>query len=294
MNELRRLRDDPAFIKETGCRLEDEELALPAADLAALGARIVALTQSGAGLGPSTPPARPASQGWTLGSGAAKLLLVGALLTLRARAPGTEPYNAVEVVVPLPTTLIGGTSEATPAAPADQTLSVSQRVPDVRSLSVGRPIVVVRTEQVAPTIAPPPEQSAARDHGDGSAQAAPPTGDLAAQLAAFQKAEDLLGGGDGAEARQAYEGYLTTWPGGDFAPEARLGALRATLQLGEHEAAVALAATMAVDPVFAARREDLLAMQAGALAHLGRCAEALAVAGALPRAAAASVRRSCR
>ena len=294
MNELRRLKDEPEFLSLTGCDLGDEQLALEAADLSALGARIQALTGPRSAPDMATPPGDPWTPGWSLGGGAAVMVLFSAWLAWPMPATAPAPTRPDQVVAPAPALAVSDQRAAAPAVAVSPSAAATPRRPSASHVVSPRAAASPPADLLTVAAPLPPPPAPGQSARAVPSAAAPRMGDLAAQLAAFQAAEDLLAGGEGAMARQAYDAYLATWPSGDFSPEARLGALRATLSLGDHEEAQALAATLALDPAFAARREELLAMRAAALVELGRCAEALAVADVLSRTAAAPVRRSCR
>ncbi len=286
MNELRRLRDTDAFIDATGCDLADEALALEPATLWALKARV--LSKAGA-----VPPRAGARRWWAVGVG---VLVVGLFLGWAgARTPQTPvvalaPSTAAAETPPpgaeadLPTAAIVGIDPAlarSPPLPVPNQPNRNLRPADLRAAAPALPAATPATSPSQPVSAAPQPSDRL-------------TGDLAEQHAAFESAEDALAAGDGAVARQRYDAYLGRWPSGAFSPEARLGALWSELTQGHAEEAELMAGSLASDPAFAPRRDEILLLRAGALITLGRCQEALAIATQLPGVDARRIRRSCR
>ncbi len=280
-----RLADDPSFLAETGCNLGDEPAALEAPRLPELRARLMASI--------AEPKLPRRSSPWPWVGGGLLLLAVSWVLW-----QGWTPPPAL-VPVPVPSPL----SPAPAAAPG---VEGAARVPDPRPAPVAapapepaerRPPVHVATAATVPPVAPTPPAL--------SAPPAPPTvppatatpadsGDLARQLAAFELGEDQFADGDPSSAIASYDAYLKRWPNGHFRGEAEIAKLRATAAMGDASGAEAIAARLAEDPALATRRDEIVALRCSALARLGRCEEALALAKALPGVARAKVAAACR
>jgi hypothetical protein len=269
MSPPTRLRDDPAFIRETGCDLSAEADALAPPDLAVLRARVhggIRLARLRRGL--------------AAGGGVAVAVVAAAHLFWPVEPdPLVAPVPEVVATVAPPPPAATYAPTPVPPVPPPRARAAPR---GAASSPAASPAAVATLPEAPPVVTPEPEP------------APRPAGDLAAQHAAFEAAENALVDGDGAAARAAYADYLARWPAGAFAPEARVGELHAEILVGDDAEAAALAAVLADDPAFLARRAELLAVRAGALARLGRCAEALALVPELARSDAASVRRSCR
>lgn len=258
----RRLKDDPAFIRATGVDVGAEADLLYRHDHDGLKGRLLAAVA--AGVLPSVAMAGAGAYGLktvllasvvsaVLGGAGTALIVVPALE--RAAQPPADAPVVVEVAREIDAGPAGEPVEpAEPAEPAEAPARAPRR-PD-------------RSKKAAPA----PE--------------APLGGDLAEQLRVYERAEEALHAGRHDVAVRELRSYLKRWPRGDFRLEAELSWLDALARSGKHAEAEAKARRLLRDRELAGRRPELLRVQAGALAHLGRCDEARKVAAAARKAGA--------
>lgn len=309
-----RLREDKAFIWETGCDLSDEALVIPEWDASHLRADVLdKLRLEEAGLG--QPPVRARMPGrpfrrWAVGVGWLVTMSAAAFWALPEWGVQSEPTVEVVAPVTLPEASpvqpvaaqldVDVTDEltlpaASQAAPVSRAHAVVSTVPVVPPVPVADPVVVSEAsplveEAVAPALA-----------ADALGSAEPVTTDDAesragTELRAMGEVEDMLHQHSFASARDAASDYLDAFPDGSFRREAQFSLLRAHHGLGDVAATEALAARMLVrdEGLAQARIEEIRWYQATSLVELGDCASAVDVARDLPRSQRSEIKRSCR
>ena len=299
-NDPTRLSDDAAFIAESGCHLRDERALLASPNLPNLRARIVRR---------SHPLAALTRWGWLVGG---VLLLLGVGFGARSVSDGRDTAETPSLATTRKTELSPAstsspsavTTTSPPASTQPQSGSQARGAGFAPASHPAPPNDLVSTSTtrnpsraVLTDPSPDPTATAAPVAGvlqadSGKTDALP--GDLAPQLAAFNEAEGLFSEGNAARALIAYGDYLTRWPDGHFRAEAELGRLRATAASGNFAATVELATRLSNDPALAPRHDEILLLQAQALAKLGRCAEARVLAKTMAPPARANAIAACR
>ena len=270
-----RLRDDPNFLRETGCDLAAEARTLPPPDLPALRQRVVRagrVARLRRIAGPST------------------LLVILAGLFAHFATPGapdaargSAPTSVAVAAEPVTAAAVPSTGTARAELPTPPALHPDAPVRALRDVPSVAPVVVPPTPETPPAVALQAERTgeavaaaelaATQPSGEGT-PAATEGGDLALQHAAFMEAEAARDGGDLDRATQLYAESLDRWPHGAFAAESRLGELRVAVAAGDVDRIVSLSAVLAKDPALAPHRAELVRTRAVALANAGRCTEA--------------------
>ncbi len=286
---MKPLREDRAFLLETGIRFDVEAESLTEWDLDAMQASLEARIAAGAEPILTPPPTTSAAT-----KGLTVLLLVAAIgVAAYATSDSTSFPNAPVVAAPAPAEPAPAVV-AEPAAPA--VVVESPRKPtvpptprDAVSAEARRPGVGLETVAVrVPTprrrprrpakralVLPPVEAPIEEPKTDVPAIEAPaPVADLAAQMALYDRGKDALDSGAVGPAIAAFREYRRRFPNGQLAREATVSLLEALVRGRRDAAVVALTKRMLGRPAYAGRRTELLRVRADALVRLGRCDEA--------------------
>jgi TolA-binding protein len=308
---LRRLKDDPDFLWETGCDLADEAFSTGGYDLPRMRANVLAATQAPSGGAPLRSPRLV----WPWVAGAvvvAVALLAGGLWMVVGDSVEAQ-VGAAAVGLPTDGERVDATPALDPVAPtAMEPVEVAARpvasvvgaaAPTVASAvaPASTPVGAAPPEAVAPvafvaTPLPSSGELAVVDDGEAVAAVEPAGGPstLAVELAAYDRANDQLSGGAFAEAVAGFVAYLEAYPSGRLRTEAQLGLLHAYVGMADGEAVERHAAAVQDLPTLSGKRGEILRMRAENLVWLERCDDALDVAHQLSGRDAANVRRACR
>ena len=122
----------------------------------------------------------------------------------------------------------------------------------------------------------------------------PEPDNLDPEMNLFDEAKFAAQDGNLDDALRLYGRYLNGYPQGRMTDEAELSTLKILAEMGHHREVAVLASRLAANPDLSDRRGQLLHVQAQALAALGECDEALAIADTLDRKLVSDVRKVCR
>jgi hypothetical protein len=262
--------------------LADESLAVGAYDLDGLRGRVL----DGA---KGAPPPSPGATGtwWKIAivSGITASLLTFGLTRLVpapeapvATHPSTQTYEPVVPSIP-----IDPAGEVVPRSTEEADGDVDV---DAEGLTAAESPVTPTTPSASapaspePPITPTPvepEPAAITDAAEPAerpSDAEPPSSQLAAELADYNRGVDFDTRQDWNAALAAWDVYLERWPEGRLHTEAQLGRLRALVGLDAPARVERLAAELLATPGLQAQRDDLLLTRAEALVKLDRCTEA--------------------
>ena len=277
-----RMSDDPEFERAFGVPLDPLDVLHRDYDLAGIKARAF----SGAPVATPRAPLR-----WLAGGGGAAAALLAALLggwwTLGVPSPAPPDHQesaavAPDRVLPLPTPPIAVVPPAAEPRPVNAPLEEARR-PAPRPPLEPRPALVPPAQLV---VVAPAEALVGADGPNGMTF-------LQAENAEFDRAAQRAEEDEPADALRLFEGYVAHWPQGRLVDEADLGRLDALRSLARWDEVEHLAAGLAARGSLVEKQPFLFGVRAEALAALGRCGEAVDVAGRVSREQASATRRSC-
>ena len=316
MNGPTRLKDDPNFIKETGCDLGAESARVGDYALTEMRASVLRKTAAGSAA---------TSTGFQVKALLGLCAVVGTTTGLwwmyQGPPPPVDPAAqvAVQFAVDPQAERTEPTSEETRAAvafaietesPASETPSAEAptQVPSASESTVSPASEEGVPSEEEPVVAldgPTETESPASEEtssGDGVAmveerptpKTAIQVGTLASENAVYELAGQLMREGRYDEARQAMAYYLKQWPDGVHLNGILMTMVECMYRQSRWGEAEKLAELLVGVPGLVHRRPELIRLRAESLVMLGRCEEASAAAEAGDRSLVSAVKQQCR